>query len=218
MARNDRNGEGSGRAWFGEASWRCGVWTGLHVVCGHRLGTRRRELFDCRSETKTQLYGADAPFDVARKLRHGTNALCCGRILAKHFIGRTVGLSARARSHAAGRFSCAGRYARCLSTLLHGFARANRSACRICRNRAGFGRQVSLDQPSRQQGTAAFVHPRVEQLRDLLPHVGGKIQSRLFKRLQSGLRRRQEKLPIHFLLEVLSHGDHSNESCILLFY
>src|SRR5580698_2984768 len=185
------------------------------VVCGHRLGTRRRETLDCLSETITKVYAAAAPSGAARKLQCSANALCRERILARDFIGRIANLSARPRSHAAGRFWPATRCALRLSSRILEFVH---DGCDVRANRIGFGGQVPLDQPARQQGTAALVHPCIEQLADLLSHVGGKIQSRLFKRLQSRLRRTQKKLPIHFLLGTLAHGDPPNGCSTLPFY
>jgi hypothetical protein len=204
---NGRGRGGCGRAWFGEASWRCGVWTGLRVVCGHRLGTRRRETLDCLSETKTKVFDAVSASDAAQTLWQCVASARRERICVENFIGLVVSLGAGARSYAARRLWRGARHARCLSALIHGFVRAARAVCRICGNCGGFGGQVPLDQPSRQQGTAAFVHPRIEQVPDFLPHVGGEIQPRLFKRLQSRLRRTEKKFPIHFLLGMLAHGD-----------
>jgi hypothetical protein len=76
---------------------------------------------------------------------------------------------------------------------------------RVSADIAGGG-QISLDQPSRQQGAAVFVHPRVEQLHDFLAHICRQIQAGHLVRLQSGLRGCQQKIPIHFLLAMLSQG------------
>jgi hypothetical protein len=44
-------------------------------------------------------------------------------------------------------------------------------------------------------------------LLDFLPQIRREIHSRLLVRLQSRLRRTQQKLPIDFLPRMLTHGD-----------
>jgi hypothetical protein len=198
------DGGGGGGAWWGEAPGRWVVPTGLRGVGGHRLSTRGREGVTDLSKAKTKAEGDGAAGCAAQKLGSGVNSRRRERFAAKNFIGRGLCRRARVRSCARWRFRRACR-ARCLSLmlilLLLEFVRA---ASRVRTNRVGVCRQVSLNQPSCQQGAAVLVNPRVEQLHDFLSYIGRQIQSRNLERLQSGFRRRQKKFPVHFLLGMLS--------------
>ncbi len=219
MARDDRRGGAAGGAWWGEAPGRCVVLTGLRLLCGHRLSTRRREIFDCLSRPKTKADGDREAAYAALKLGRHLNSRCGERFVAKNFIGRAARYDACMRSGSRRRFRRALWGARHGRPELLNFARSARSRGAIRANCGGVGGQISLDQPSRQQGVAAFIHPNVEELRDFFSQVCCEIQSRLFVRLKRRFRRTQQKFPIYFVLRVLAHGnDPPNEWSTLPFY
>src|SRR5579859_4178013 len=199
-----RNCGGWGGARWGEALGRCVVPTGLRVFCGHRLSTRRRVIFDCLSRPETKADGDRAATYVALQLGRDLNSRRRERFFAKNFIGRAAGHGTYPRRGARRRLWSALRATRNWWPESLNFAR-NRSAIRA--DSRGIGREIPLDQPSRQQGIAALVHPHIKELRDFLSQVCGEIQSRLLVRLQSRFRRTQQKFPIHFLLVTLAHGD-----------
>lgn len=212
MARWDLKGGGRGGAWWCQARGRGVVQTGLRVVCGHRLSTRRRVDGTDLSKAKTKaggdgaaLFAAQTPRHTAHALGRGVNSRRGERFVAKNFIGRALCRRGSVRSCTRGRFRGAVRHARRLLLILLRVEFAQATACATT-NRVGVRRQVPLDQPSGQQGVAVLVHPRIEQLHDFLSHIGRQIQSRHLERLQRGFRRSQEKFPIHFLLAMLSQG------------
>jgi hypothetical protein len=216
LARGERKGEGWGGARWGETPGRCGGSTGLRGVCGHRRGTLRRELFDCTYELQTKPSGDEiARFATQmsrftpQTSRRNVNSRCCERFFAKNFIGRITRRNSCRSGLACGRLRCAGQQRRQVCALLgERTGSARRISCIWSRaNRAAVGGEVSLDQPSRQQGIAAFVHPHLKKLLDFLSQVRSEIQSRALVRLQSRFRRVQKKIPIHFLPCVLAHGD-----------
>jgi len=205
LARWGWGGGGWGGAWWGKAAWSSGVATGLRVGCGHRRGTHRRVDVTDLSEAETKADGDGTALFAARKLGRGVNSWRRERFFAKKFIGRVRCRRGSVRSGTRWRFRRTERRAWCLLLilLLVEFAQAT---SRVRTNRLGVRRQVPFDQPSCQEGIAVLVHPGIEQLHDFLSHIGRQIQSRHLERLQRGFRRRQEKFPIHFLLEMLSQG------------
>lgn len=216
MAWEEWKGGGRGGAWWGEAPGRCGGATRLRSDCGHRLGTLRRERVDCTSQLQTKPNGDEMGRFATRTsrftpqtLRRGVNSRRWERFVAKNFIGRIVRRCSGLRGLARGWFRPAGQHRGQLYALI---AERARGASRISwiwsrANCAAVGREASLDQPSRQQSIAAFVHPHLKELLDFLSHVRGEIQARALVRLQSRFRRIQKKFPIHFLPSVLAHGD-----------
>jgi hypothetical protein len=216
MARWELNGGGGGGemiacggAWWGVALGRWVVATGLRVVCGHRLSTRRRADGTDLSTAKTKadadgatLFAAQKRPHTARALRRGVNSRRGERFVAENFIGRALRLRDSVRTSSRRWLRHVVRHARRLLLVLLLVEFAQATTC-VTTNRVGVGRQVPLDQPSCQQGIAVLVHPRIEQLHDFLSHIGGQIQSRHLERLQRGFRRRQKKIPIHFLLRML---------------
>ena len=219
MARWDLNGGGGGDAtigcggaWRGGAPGRCVAPTGRRVVCGQRLSTLRRVDVTDLSKAKTKadgdgaaLFAAPNPRFTARTLRRGVNSRRRERFVAKNFIGRALCLRGPMRSCTRRKFRHSVRHARplLLILLLVEFAQAR---SRVRANRVAVRRQVPLDQPSSQEGIAVLVHPRVQQLHDFLSDIGRQIQSRHLERLQRGFGRSQKKIPIHFLLGMLSQG------------
>jgi hypothetical protein len=215
LARERWKGRRGGGARGGEALGSGVGSTGLRLVCGHRLGTLRRERLDCTSELLIKPSdGAIARFVTRisrlapQTLRRGVNSRCRERFFAKNFIGHVgrpiVGLRGLAR----GWFRRAGHGGQLCALA----AERTRSGCRVnwIWSRASgstVGCEVAFDQPARQQSIAAFIHPDLKKLLDFLAQVRGEIQSRALVRLQSRFRRIQKKLPIHFLPSVLGHGD-----------
>jgi len=218
LARDDWKGGGWGGARWGEALWRCVDPTGLRVFCGHRLSTRRRVIFDCLSRPKTKADGDRAAADVALKLGRDVNSRSRERFFAKNLIGRVAGDCACVRSAARRRlwralWTACNRRPECRD-----FARNARTRSAVRTDGLGIGCEIPLDQPSRQQGIAALVHPNIKELRDFFSQVRGEIQSRLLVRLQRRFRRTQQKFPIHFLLVMLAHGDPPNKWSTLSIY
>ena len=202
-----RNSCGGGGAWWGEALWRCVVPTGLRVFCGHRLSTRRRVIFNCLSRPETKADGDRAATYAAMKLGRDVNSRRRERFFAKNFIGHPAGHCTYTRRGARRRLWSALWAARNWRPECRDFARDAWNSSAVRADSRDIGREIPLDQPSRQQSIAALVYPHIKELRDFFSQVCGEIQSRLLVRLQRRFRRTQEKFPIHFLLVRLAHGD-----------
>ena len=214
MAREERKGRGWGGARLGAALRNGGGAAQLGVFCGHRRGTFRREIFDGTSETQTDLIGDEIARFGGRALGRGVNSRRGIRFFAKNFIGRALRRSG-SRVVARRRFRCAVQRARQLCGLISEFARWIHH---VCSHGVAIRREVSFDEPTRQQSIAALIYPDLKKLRDLLSYVCGEIQTRLLVRLQSRFRRTEKKFPIHFLLRTLVHGDPPNGWSTLPFY
>jgi hypothetical protein len=225
LARERWKGRRDGEARRGEALGSGVGSTGLRLVCGHRLGTLRRDVFNGGSELQTKPNDDDvARFATptsrfaARTSERGVKARRRQRFFAENFIGRIVRRSSCIRGDARRRFGCASWATRHLSLVRRKSAGNARAGSCVRAYGFGIGCDVALDQPSCLQGITAFVHPYLEKLRDFLSYVGSEIQTRLLVGLQSRFRRTQQKFPIHFLSRLLAHGDPPNGVSTLPFY